>query len=161
MSLGIKPSVIFWLYPQPIYAFTHKKKGVEAQRINRQLEIFFGKRWDPYTPSQTRFSNSLDYNRSKVSATLTQIGFVHYPSVTLTRSYFTTWVGIPRGFLWTRNCVVTFGLAIAGFSLHLLRGFIFQISDSWFQISDSRFRICGGLGLASRPRRFQISGFRF
>ena len=37
------------------------------------------------------------------------------PSVTLTRVFFTTWVGIPRGFLWTRNCVVTFGLAIAGF----------------------------------------------
>ena len=42
---------------------------------------------------------------------------VYYPSVTLTRSFFTTWVGTPRGFLWTRNCVVTFGLAIAGFYL--------------------------------------------
>ena len=41
----------------------------------------------------------------------------NYPSVTLTRSFFTTWVGTPRGFLWTRNCVVTFGLAIAGFYL--------------------------------------------
>ena len=41
----------------------------------------------------------------------------NYPSVTLTRSFFTTWVGIPKGFLWTRNCVVTFGLAIAGFAL--------------------------------------------
>ena len=44
------------------------------------------------------------------------MGF-NYPSVTLTRSFFTTWVGTPRGFLWTRNCVVTFGLAIAGFYL--------------------------------------------
>ena len=41
----------------------------------------------------------------------------HYPSVTLTRVFFTTWVGTSRGFLWTRNCVVTFGLAIAGFYL--------------------------------------------
>ena len=39
--------------------------------------------------------------------------------MTLTRIFFATWVGIPRGFLWTRNCVVTFGLAIAGFSLDL------------------------------------------
>ena len=47
----------------------------------------------------------------------------------------------------------------------------FQISDLRFQISDSRVRICGGLGLASRPRsgpggspddfRIKISDFRF
>ena len=51
----------------------------------------------------------------------------HYPSVTLTRSFFTTWVGIPRGFLWTRNCVVTFGLAIAGFYLKNLSLWTFAL----------------------------------
>ena len=32
--------------------------------------------WNPYTPSRTRFSNGLAYNRSKVSVKKSQIGFV-------------------------------------------------------------------------------------
>ena len=68
-----------------------------------------------------------------------------------------------RGFLWTRNCVVTFGLAIAGFSLDLLRGsyFRFQIPDSRFQIPDFRFVAASALLRGLAGFRFQISDFRF
>ena len=55
----------------------------------------------------------------------------NYPSVTLTRVFFGSWVGI--------------------FNFQMISELRFQISDLRFQISDSRFRICGGLGLASRP----------
>ena len=56
----------------------------------------------------------------------------NYPSVTLTRVFFGSWVGI--------------------FSFQMISELRLQISDLRFQISDSRVRICGGLGLASRPR---------
>ena len=58
----------------------------------------------------------------------------NYPSVTLTRVFFATWVGIPRGFLWTRNCVVTFGLAIAGFSLDSQLHGYFGLAIAWFPV---------------------------
>ena len=85
-----------------------------------------------------------------------------YPSVTLTRSFFTTWVGTPRGFLWTRNCVVTFGLAIAGFPLDSqLRGYLWTrncVATFWFYIPGSIFLVL--YSWLCIPG-FQISHFRF
>ena len=95
--------------------------------------------------------------------------------MTLTRSFFTTWVGIPRGFLWTRNCVVTFGLAIAWLPLDsqlrgylwtcncvatfglaiawLPFGFIFLVLYSWFYIPGFVFLVLYS--------KFQITGCIF
>merc|ERR1711965_653071 len=69
------------------------------------------------------------------------LGKKNYPSVTLTRSFFTTWVGISRGFLWTGNCVATFGLATAGF---------FGLAIAWRPL-DSPLRVSFGLAIAWRP----------
>ena len=73
MSLGITPSAFFCFYPQPLSVFTPRGPTTNFEH--------FWKRWDPYTLSQTRFSNALDYNRSKLSVTLTQIGLVHINSL--------------------------------------------------------------------------------
>ena len=54
--------------------------------------------------------------------------------MTLTRSFFTIWVGVPKGFLWTRNCVVTFARAIAGFSLDSQLHGSFGLAIAWFPV---------------------------
>ena len=46
---------------------------------------FLGKGWNRYTPSRTRFSIGLAYDRSKVSVKKSQIGFVH---INFSRSIF-------------------------------------------------------------------------
>ena len=67
-----------------------------------------------------------------------------------------------RGYLWTRNCGVSFGLAIqiSGFRFQI-SGFIFQILDSRFQIPDFGFVAASALLRGLAGFRFQISDFRF
>ena len=60
-----------------------------------------------------------------------------------------------RGYLWTRNCGVFFGLAIAWFlwARNCVAGFMFLVSHSWFHITvlNSKLYI-PGLGMLWRPR---------
>ena len=118
----------------------------------------------------------------------------NYPSVTLTRSFLPPGLGLLevsfglanawlpldsqlRGFLWTRNCVVTFGLAIAWYlplgltppdeyCWFYVPCFTFLVAYYWFYIPSFIFQdweCFGGLGLASRPRLglLYIPGFIF
>ena len=110
----------------------------------------------------------------------------NYPSVTLTRVFqdsqrFSLDSQL-RGYLWTRNCVATFGLAIAwlpsdsqlSYFRFQIPHFRFQISDFGFQLLDFRFQISSfrfqipgsrfqisGFGFQISEFRFQISDFRF
>ena len=63
-------SVIFLFYPN--------KTGRLSLEDQMSTLNVFGKRWNPYTPSRTRFSNGLAYNRSKASVNNSQIGFVRF-----------------------------------------------------------------------------------
>ena len=57
--------------------YAQKTKSLRPEDQPPPLNIF-GKRWDPYTPSWTRFSNGLEYNRSNFPGTWTATKRFHY-----------------------------------------------------------------------------------
>ena len=68
ITQGAYTDVAFWFHP--------KRLSLRTQDKTLTL-IFFWKSRNPYTPSEIRFSNGLAYNRSKVSVTFAQIGFIY------------------------------------------------------------------------------------
>ena len=57
--------------------FTPESKEFKHREPTANFDFFCGKRWDPYTPSQTRFSIALECNSSKVEATVSQIRLLY------------------------------------------------------------------------------------
>ena len=64
-------------YIDEVFLFSPQNTGSLSTEHQMQTLNIFRKRWNPYTPSRTRFSNGLAYNMSNVSVTFSQIGFVH------------------------------------------------------------------------------------
>ena len=57
--------------------FTPESKEFKHREPTANFDYVLGKRWDPYTPSQTRFSIALECNSSKVEATVAQIRLLY------------------------------------------------------------------------------------
>ena len=87
--------------------------------------------------------------------------------MTLTRSFFTTWVGTPRGFLWTRNCGIARIFLPPGLNppdlvfLVWYSFFSFLVVYSWIYIPGLYANFCNPLTASALLRGLALDSFSF
>ena len=87
--------------------------------------------------------------------------------MTLTRSFFTTWVGTPRGFLWTHNCGIARIFLPPGLNppdlvfLVWYSFFSFLVVYSWIYIPGLYANVCNPLTASALLRGLALDSFSF